>query len=159
GPSSSCPGRKAGAVNPAATDLQRRLALDDHVPIRPRIERAGSADGQDIRAVHEPNRRRAILALPQNVGVAVAVVVTGALYLPLRPGVERADGADKRGMRAVHEPNHRRAIFALPDDVGLAVTVKVAGALDLPIRPRVERTNGTDKRGIGAVHQPHRGGA
>src|SRR5262245_66438763 len=43
------------------------------LPIRPRIERASGADGQDIHAVHGPNRRRAILDLSHDVGFAVIV--------------------------------------------------------------------------------------
>ncbi len=64
------------------------------MPIRSRIERAGGADRHHIGAVHGPDHGRAVVVLPQDVGLAVAVEVAGALDLPARPRIERADGAD-----------------------------------------------------------------
>ena len=58
-------------------------------------------------AVHQPHRGSAIIALPDDVGLAVAVEVAGALDVPGRPRV-RADGADKRGVGAVHQPHRRQ---------------------------------------------------
>ena len=44
-------------------------------------------------AVHQPDRGRAVVVLPQDVGLAVAVEVAGRLDLPARPRIERAGGA------------------------------------------------------------------
>ena len=77
-----------------------------------------------------PDRRRAVVVLPQDVGLAVAVEVAGALDVPARPRIERADGTDADRVGAVHQPDRGRAVVVLPQDVGLAVAVEVAGALD-----------------------------
>src|SRR5436190_92685 len=45
----------------------------------PRIERADRGDRQGIGAVHQPDRRGATAVLPEDVGLAVAVEVAGAL--------------------------------------------------------------------------------
>ena len=43
------------------------------MPIHARIERADGADERGARAVHRPDRRRAVAPLPQDVGAAIAV--------------------------------------------------------------------------------------
>src|SRR3954466_1989779 len=98
----------------------------------PRIERAGRAYGNDVHAVHGPDRRRTIVALPQDVGPGIEVVIAGALDMPARPRIERTHSTKRKRIHAVHQPDRRRAVGALPQDVGPAVVVEVAGTLDLP---------------------------
>src|SRR5262245_62321812 len=105
-------------------------ALGDDMPVRARIERAGGTERGHVGAIHQPDRRRAVAALPQDVGHAVAVEIGAAFDLPARPRVERTDGPGKRGAGAVHQPDRGRAVAALPEDVGLAVAVEVAAGLD-----------------------------
>jgi len=62
------------------------------VPVCVRIERAGGTDPHRTHAVHQPDRRRVIAALPQDVGLAVAIEVASALSLPAWPRIERAGG-------------------------------------------------------------------
>ena len=89
-------------------------------------------------AVHQPDRSRAVVALPQNVGVAVAVELAARLDLPIRPRIERTGGTEGQHITAVHQPDRGGAIAVLPQNVGLAVAVEVAARLDLPARPRIE---------------------
>ena len=111
-----------------------------------------------LRAVHQPDRRRAVAALPQDVGLAVAVEVAGALDLPARPRIERAGGTDSHRVDAVHQPDRRRAVAALPQDVGLAVAVEVAGALiTCQDGPGLDRTAAPDTRVRAIVQIPDRG--
>ena len=108
-----------------------------------------------LHAVHQPDRWRPIAVLPQDVGLAVAVEVAGALDLPARPRIERADGTHGHGfMPSISQIAGVPSL--LPQDVGLAVAVEVAGVLDLPARPRIERADGTHGHGVDAVHQPDR---
>src|SRR5262249_12813662 len=109
------------------------------VPVTSRIERAGRAAKDEVQAVHEPDRRRAVVGLPQDVGLWVVVVVAGPLDVPARSRIERADSPHPRDIEAVHQPDRGQAIAVLPHDVGHAVVVEVAGAFDLPARARVER--------------------
>ena len=57
--------------------LKSPAVLD--VPARPRIERADAHLGHRVRAVHQPDRRRAVVVLPQEVAVAIAVEVVRSL--------------------------------------------------------------------------------
>jgi hypothetical protein len=50
--------------------------LRDHVPVRPRIGRASHACGYKVGPVRQPDRGRAIAALPQDVGLAIAIEAT-----------------------------------------------------------------------------------
>src|SRR5262249_38048873 len=105
------------------------------------------------------DRRRAIVALPQDVGVVVGpeavVVVAGAYDVPARPRIERADGTNRHGIEAVHQPDRGCAVAVLPQDVRVAVVVEVAGALDLPARPRIDGTGAVIGQHGQAVHQPN----
>jgi len=112
----------------ATAKRERRVRSRDDVPIAPRIERAGHAARDKVEAVHQPDRRRAIAVLPQNVGPVVAVEVAAAFDLPARPRIEWADGTDGHRVGAVHQPDRRRAVVVLPQDVGLAVAVEKRGA-------------------------------
>src|SRR5207342_1567134 len=76
----------------ATAKRERRVRSHDDVPIAPRIERAGHAARDKVEAVHQPDRRRAIAVLPQDVGLAVAVEVTRGLDVPARPRIEGARG-------------------------------------------------------------------
>src|SRR6185436_7544469 len=112
-------------------------------------------------AVHQPDRRRAVHVLPQDVGLAIAVEVPGALDVPGWPRIERTDeigwGTGRPDILSgqtrvpIHQPNRRRAIVALPQDVRLAVTVEVGGTLDLVVRARIERSGHASADEIGAI--------
>ena len=79
-------------------------------------------------AVHQPDHGRAIIVLPENVGVAIAVEVADAHGVPARSRVRQSPGSNDAG--AVHQPDHRCAVTVLPENVGLAVAVEVAGPRD-----------------------------
>ena len=66
------------------------------------------------------------LVLPQDVGLAVAVEVAGALDLPARPRIERAGGTDRYALVPSISQIAGVPSLALPQDVGLAVAVEVA---------------------------------
>ena len=66
--------------------LKSPVRLD--LPARPRIERAGHAAGYRVQAVHQPDRGRAVVVLPQDVGLGVEVEVAGRLDLPARPRID-----------------------------------------------------------------------
>src|SRR5262249_33599103 len=114
----------------------------------------------EIEAVHQPDRRRAVVAPPQDVGLAVVVVVAGALDVPARPRIERTRGAPQNEVAAEHQPDRGRAVAPLPQDVGQAVAVGVGRACERPARPRIETAcDDIMERGINAVHEPERGRA
>jgi hypothetical protein len=70
-----CDGRRAQRLN---NDV---VVLRDDVPIASRIE-ADIAAADEAGAVHQPHRRRAVIVLPEDVGLAVAVVVAGLERMP-----------------------------------------------------------------------------
>ena len=61
--------------------------LRDHMPVAARI-RSHTADADDVRAVHQPHRGGAVVVLPNDVGLAVAVVIAGLQHMPGRAGIE-----------------------------------------------------------------------
>src|SRR4051812_49576985 len=111
--------RGSGSRNTHGTVAAART-LDD-VPVRPRIERARDGNRSDVGSVHQPDRRRAVGPLPQDVGSAIAVDIAGAPDLPARPRIEGAHGTDEGRSGAVHQPDRGCAVAALPQDVGAAV--------------------------------------
>src|ERR1700737_3071526 len=87
-------------------------------------------------AAHQPDRRLAIVVLPQDVGVAIAAEIAGADYVPARSGVRPDQHLAERG-GAVHQPDRRLTIGVLPQYVGFAVAVEIACADNVPARSRV----------------------
>src|SRR5215471_3766450 len=81
-------------------------------------------------AIHQPDRRRAVGALPEKVRLAVAVEIAGADDVPSRAWIESQYSAPGE-VQPVHVPDDRRAVGVLPKDVGLAVTIEVARTFDL----------------------------
>ena len=100
------------------------------MPVRARIEPDVRAT-DEIGTVHQPDRGRAVVGLPQDVRLAVAVEIGGCDHVPGRPWIEAHIGS-REDVRAVHQPHRRCAIGILPKNVGLAVTVEIAGADRVP---------------------------
>ena len=69
----------------------------------------------------------AVVVLPQDVGLAVAVEVAGSLTMPGRPGIGRRRRRAARSVPSISQIAGR-AVVVLPQDVGLAVAVEVAGS-------------------------------
>ena len=122
------------------------------VPARPRIGRAAPPP-IECRAVHQPDRRRAVVVLPQDVGLAVAVEVAGALDVPARARI-RADEPppiESRCRSSARSPAvplsfcHRMS--ALPSPLKSPLPSTCQPAPDCRARRR---------RQAGAVHQPDR---
>src|SRR5208282_223858 len=90
-------------------------------PARWYIDEIGT--GENLRAVHEPNRHVAGRATPQNVGIAVAVEVAGADDGPAGRHVDEIRAGDD--LRTVHEPNRHVAARATPENVGGAGAAEV----------------------------------
>src|SRR5438874_342910 len=99
----------------------------------PRRTRIGADDGSaDLdRTIHQPHGRPAIIVLPKNVGLAVAVEVARAFDVPIRTRIG-PDHSTANLTRAVHQPDLHTPVVILPQDVGLAVAVEIAGSLDVP---------------------------
>src|SRR5438874_2074577 len=92
----------------------------------PRRTRIGADDGgADLdRTIHQPHGRPAIIVLPKNVGLAVAVEVPRALHVPSRARIgTKHSSAQQRS--SIHEPDRNTAIIVLPQDVCLAVAVEI----------------------------------
>src|SRR5689334_21687878 len=81
-------------------------------------------------AVERPDRRLAIVVLPQDVGFAVAVEIPGPDDVPARPGIAEAGAGD--GGRPVGLPHRRLAAVVLPEKIGPAVAIDVARRLGMP---------------------------
>src|SRR5437588_35966 len=78
--------------------------------------------------VDAPACRAATIALPKDVGLAVAVAIAGALHVPGRARIAANYGAgDLRG--SVHQPDSGAPVVVLPQDVRLLVGVEIAGIL------------------------------
>ena len=71
----------------------------------------------------------AVVVLPEDVGLAVAVEVAGAVrHASSAPDWTADHWRPATRVSAVHQPDRRRAVVVLPQDVGLAVAVEVAAA-------------------------------
>ena len=88
-------------------------------------------DLADLAADHLPNGDRAIVVLPQNVGLAVAVEVASIRRHASGARV-CADHSRLAQLVAIHIPDRHRAIGVLQQDVTLAVLVEIARAVDVP---------------------------
>src|SRR6516164_7418745 len=106
----------------------------------------------DAGAVHLPDGRRAVAALPEQVALSVAVEVAGADQVPGRAGIGKRRTADDAG--AVHLPDRRGAVVVLPQQVALSVAVEVDGADQVPGRAGIGKRRIADD--AGAVHLPNR---
>src|SRR5882672_3070354 len=82
-------------------------------------------------SIHEPNRGLAIVVLPENVGLAVAVEIAGAFDVPCRTRIA-AHHSSGRLRGSIDEPGPCPAVIVLPQDVGLAVAVEIGGAFRMP---------------------------
>src|SRR5258706_384758 len=89
------------------------------------------AGGQHRGSVHLPDHGLTAVALPQDVGLAVAIEILRALDVPRRSEIGTDIGvADER--QPVHRPDSGLAAVVLPEDIGLAVAVEIPGAFDMP---------------------------
>ena len=75
-----------------------------------------------------PNADRAVVVLPEDVGVAVAIEVAGAGDMPVAG--HRASDVCAGGLAIVLDPD--RAVVALPKNVGMTIAIEVAGAGNMP---------------------------
>src|SRR5215831_12624741 len=100
--------------------LQHGIALDQ-VRVAASIGQRGTAGPS--RSVHRPDRWGAIVVLPKNVGLAVAVEVGGVFDMPRRSGIGQRGTAGPS--RSVHRPDRWGAIVVLPKKIGLAVGVEI----------------------------------
>src|SRR5690349_4583692 len=94
-------------------------------------------------AVHFPDRDRAVVVLPQNIGITITVKIAGSYDVPGRPGV-RADQRFAYRGSAVHQPDCHLAVTVLPQNIGITITVKIAGSYGVPGRPGVAKIAVTD---------------
>ena len=74
-------------------------------------------------------RGRAVVVLPENVGLAVAVEIAGGRHMPARPRVvQRTAGRQRRSVPSISQ-TARVAAVVLPENVGLAVAIEIGGSL------------------------------
>src|SRR5204862_866605 len=136
-----------------ALGLDPRLAF--HLPARGRIHKVDGTLGGGAQPVHQPD---VILAsrgvAPQDVGLAVAVVVADPLHLPslVAQRVDRTWPGDRETVHQVDVVLAGRGVA--PQDVGPAVAVEVADPLHLPARAGIDKVHGTLGGGAEPVHQP-----
>src|SRR5438270_210043 len=105
-----------------------RLPLGDDVPACVRVA-AEIARRGDLINIHDPTVSLPGVALPDDVGFAVAVEVTCAFDVPLgRDVVADMTLCGDRG--AIYEIFVPLSVLVLPKNVGLAVAVEVARAGD-----------------------------
>src|ERR1700694_1928351 len=76
-----------------------------------------------------PDRDRAVVVLPEDVGVAVAIEVAGAGNMP---AARHRAGTDDHVPRLAVIPDRDRAVVVPPEGVGVAVAIEVAGAGNMP---------------------------
>src|SRR5258708_23909866 len=108
------------------------------MPRGPNIGQGRITDGRA--AVHGPDRRQAIVVLPKNIGLAVAVEIGRCLDMPRGPNIGQGRITD--GRSAVHGPDRRQAIVVLPKNIGLAVAVEVVGRYECGDGERRSRLGG-----------------
>src|SRR3974390_3540655 len=102
----------AQCIRSSATDEVHPAAIND-MPARSGVPEPAAADKSC--AIHLPDRRRAVVVLPENVRLAVAVKIAAADDMPARSGVPEPAAADKSC--AIHLPDRRRAVVVLPENV------------------------------------------
>ena len=125
------------------------------MPGRTRIGRA-PARRQHVDAIHQPHRRRAVVVLPQDVGLAVTVEVGRGLRRARSAPGWRAPAPVDSTFDAIHQPHGRRAVVVLPEDVGLAVAVEVARLpIAFQLGPGLVSAR-SRRQHVHAVHQPDR---
>src|SRR6266403_2189107 len=78
---------------------------------------------RDLRAVHEPDREIAAGITPENVGLPVAVEVSGSGNRP--HGRYTSDADRLHDLRTVHQPDRHVAAGVMPENIALAVAVEV----------------------------------
>lgn len=69
---------RAGLTQPNIDSLSASL---DDVPVTAGVDQR-RADHLDVYAVHQPNRRRPIVVLPDDIGLVVAIGVVGLFRMP-----------------------------------------------------------------------------
>src|SRR5205085_738912 len=95
------------------------------------IDLADREIGELLPAIHLPQIDHAGVVAPQDVGLAVAVVVGDRLDVPVGRNLVEVDVGDLGP--AVHLPQGGLAVArAPPEDVGHAVAIEVTGALHAP---------------------------
>ena len=73
---------------------------------------AGLGGMQNVHAVHQPDHRLAVVVLPLDVGLAVAIVIAGSDHIPIRSGIGRQDGAAAQ-RKAINQPDRGMAVIML----------------------------------------------
>ena len=98
----------------------------DDDPIRRQL--SNDSRLQDLRTVHEPDADVALIVHPEDVGLAVAIEVSGTGDRPVER--DRAEAAALYDLCAVHQPHADIADGVAPENVALAVAIEVALADD-----------------------------
>src|SRR5207302_467099 len=119
----------------------------------PRRAKIGTDIGiaQERQSVHQPNRSlTGRIALPQDVGLAIAVEIADALDMPFITHAAWSAEADPG--RSVHQPDRGLTAVVLKKDVGFAVAVEIPGALGVP--GGIGRADIGAGENVRAVYQP-----
>ena len=126
--------------------------------VGPGFERAGGTHPCRLRTIHEPDRRGAVVALPQDVALVVAVEVAGVDHVPGRAGIRTDRGAVREVRAIVQSPDRGLAAVVLPQEFTAAVGVEVSVSDQMPARADIgpDRSVERDAR---VVEQPHCGQA
>src|SRR5262249_3388709 len=75
-------------------------------------------------SIHEPNDRRAIVVLPEDVGFAVAIEISAGHHMPCWSRIGTyARPTDERG--SIQKPNGRGAVGVLPENVAVEIAVEI----------------------------------
>src|SRR4051794_2510139 len=100
--------------------------------------------------IYLPDRQRAVPALPQDVGLVVAIEIARAGDLPLATNCP--DDTAFLQLVIFYLPDRHGAVGTVPQQVAGAIPIVVAGALEAPLRP--ERPDDRRRRNLRPVHVP-----
>src|SRR5262249_2662684 len=86
------------------------------------------------RVIVFPHRRRAVVVLPQDVGLLVIVHVAQSDDVPGGSGIEIDEERGKKRRWGAHLPDHHRTVLILEHDVGRPTGVDIRHAFHVPRR-------------------------
>src|SRR5579872_3271317 len=113
---------------------KRRRAIADNLPVRAdHAEVAAGEAGVAGAGMGQPENDVAVGVAPEDVGLAIVVIVADALDAPVGGNHPEVDAGEAGEAGAgVGEVELNVAVAVAPEDVGLAVAVEVADLLDGP---------------------------
>src|SRR6266511_6476191 len=132
-PSSRRPTSSRPTNRSTCRSVSDEIVLTENVPVARNRGVWHATFRRDPQTIHLPGVDLPAVVTPENVALAVIVVVADVLDVPVvgdRSMRDRAFGFD---VQAIHLPDVDLPAVVAPENVALTITVEVADALDMPV--------------------------